>query len=648
MIRCMSVRHAGLVALFALGIASPGAGQRRRVVLLYDERTDFPGLAALNARLTQTLTAALPGGVEVYREEMDLSRFQSDRYPGLLRDHLRAKYADKQIDVVVAAMGPALDFLLANGSAAFPGVPVVFCGIDRRDLAATPLPGNVTGVLLKREFAPTLKLALSLHPGTKRVLFVSGASEFDRRLTDAAKAEFRAAASHVRVEYLAGLPLPALLDTLSRLPPHSVVLASTMFRDSAGGAFVPHEVVERIASTANAPVYAFIDQYLGRGIVGGHLYSMDTHGEEAARMALRIMAGARPAETPVVERAASVDMFDWRQLKRWGIAESRLPAGSVVQFRDLSIWESHRSTILSVMVVLLLQSALIIALLVQLRSRRRAQTALEESQVLAAQQRRELSHLGRVAVVGELSGALAHEINQPLAAILANARAAQRLLRDTGIATAEVRAILDDIESDSRRAAAVIRRVRGLVKKADDAPRLLSLNEVVSESLELAHSDLVHRRVTVDTLLSSSPAPVHGDRVHLQQVLLNLIMNACDAMSDTPPNERVLAITTTTDDGVARIAVRDRGSGIPREALESVFEPFVTTKKHGLGLGLSICRSIITAHGGKMSAINNPDRGATIIVSLPLAGDARPAVAATWRAPALSRETFDAERSAPS
>jgi C4-dicarboxylate-specific signal transduction histidine kinase len=141
----------------------------------------------------------------------------------------------------------------------------------------------------------------------------------------------------------------------------------------------------------------------------------------------------------------------------------------------------------------------------------------------------------------------------------------------------------------------------------------------VGEVLELAHSDLVHRGVVVDTRLSATPPLVYADRVQLQQVLLNLIMNACDAMGDTPPGDRVLTIATATADGVARIEVCDRGSGIAPGALQSVFEPFVTTKRGGLGLGLAICRSIVTAHGGETWARNNRDRGATLVVSLPLA-----------------------------
>jgi C4-dicarboxylate-specific signal transduction histidine kinase len=142
-------------------------------------------------------------------------------------------------------------------------------------------------------------------------------------------------------------------------------------------------------------------------------------------------------------------------------------------------------------------------------------------------------------------------------------------------------------------------------------------NEIVAEVLELAHSDLIQREVRVTTRLSSSVAAIPGDRVQLQQVVLNLIVNACDAMADNPPSERTLAITTADEGSAVRISVSDRGTGIAGESVEAVFEPFVTSKEHGLGLGLAICRSIVNAHGGRMWAVNNPDRGATFHLVLP-------------------------------
>ena len=608
-----------LVALLFVGLARPGIAQAQRVLLLYDERTDLPGLKALDARLVQTLSTGLPGAIDIYREAMDLSRFQSEGYPPLLRNYLRAKYAGKKIDVVIAALGPALDFMIVHGSEVFPGASVVFCGIDRRELGSRRLPANITGVLLKREFAPTLQTALRLQPRTQRVLLVAGNSEFDRRLVDQARAEFQAVPPRVPVEYLVGLPMAGLLDTLRQLPPETVVLYSTIFADGTGKPFVPHEAAEQIARTANAPVYAFLDQYLGRGIVGGHLYSLDAHGAAAARLALQILAGTPPSALPPIEPPASRDMFDARQLRRWDISERRLPADAIVWNRIISPWQRYRTTILIILGVLLLQSGTIISLLFERRKRLRTQAALRESEARATEQRSELTHLGRVALVGELSNALAHEMKQPLAAILANARAGQHLLlQGNGASTAELHAILEDITADDRRAAEIINNVRGLVKKDEAKAQVLSTNGVVDEVLALLRTDLQLRGVVVRTGFCE-PAPlVFGDRVQLQQVVLNLVMNACDAMSDTPAGERLLVVCTTRQ-GDARIEVRDAGSGIAPDALAKVFEPFVTTKPEGLGLGLAICRSILTDHGGHISAANNRERGATFVVALPLA-----------------------------
>jgi hypothetical protein len=312
--------------------ASLASSATRRVVLLFDERPVLPGLAVLADGFVRTLTAGSPDTVEVYRETMDLSRFGSERHNLLLRDYLRAKCADKKIDVAVAVMGPALDFLLSHGDVIFPGAPIVFCGIGIGEIGGRALPSHVTGVLLKREFAPTLELALELQPDTQRIVVVAGTSEFDTGLVEAARSELRNYEDRLAFTYLTALPLPKLLAELSQLPPHTIVLYTTLFQDGAGEPFVPHDVAERISAAANAPVYGFVDQYLGHGIVGGSLYSVAAHGPEAAKLALRVLAGTDPARLAPVELRANSVLFDWRQLQRWGIGENGLPAGSDIRF----------------------------------------------------------------------------------------------------------------------------------------------------------------------------------------------------------------------------------------------------------------------------------------------------------------------------
>ncbi len=247
-------------------------------------------------------------------------------------------------------------------------------------------------------------------------------------------------------------------------------------------------------------------------------------------------------------------------------------------------------------------------------------TRRKAAEMEAKRRESELAHLSRVAMLGELSGSLAHELNQPLTAILSNAQAGQRFLSQDGGNLEELRAILADIVEEDKRAGEVIRRLRLLLKKGEINLQSLDVTEVVADVLKLMRSDLVNRDVSVKPEIPADLPSVRGDRVQLQQVLVNLIINACDAMSGTETAERrlLLAAEPAPPDGV-RVSVSDRGPGIPPAELERVFEPFVTSKAHGLGLGLVVCRTIVAAHGGRLWASNNSEGGATFHFVLPAA-----------------------------
>jgi two-component system sensor kinase FixL len=238
----------------------------------------------------------------------------------------------------------------------------------------------------------------------------------------------------------------------------------------------------------------------------------------------------------------------------------------------------------------------------------------------AARQRNEMAHLSRVSTLGELSGSIAHELNLPLSSILSNAQAAQRFLANGHTDLAEVRAILNDIVSEDKRAAEVIHRLRQWLKKDEVHQSPVQMNDVVDDVLKLMRSDLVNQKVTVDMELAPHLPTVKGDSVQLQQVLVNLLVNACDAMAYCHRSERRLLIRTGIENGcgAVTVSVTDRGGSIPDGKMEQIFEPFFTTKEKGMGLGLSICSTIMTAHRGKLWATNNFDSGATFHFSLPL------------------------------
>jgi signal transduction histidine kinase len=245
-------------------------------------------------------------------------------------------------------------------------------------------------------------------------------------------------------------------------------------------------------------------------------------------------------------------------------------------------------------------------------------TARKAADLQIQRQRHDLAHESRVSVAGELSIALAHEMNQPLAAILANAGAAQRYLQRTPPDLRELHDIVEAIAHDNRRAAGIITRFGRLLRKEDLRWTPLDANDVVRNVIHLAHSDIISRGVSLTARFGEELPSLCGDAVQLQQVLLNLIINACDAMESVAPGARRLEVTTdVSGEGEVQVSVRDSGTGLPEDQIERIFDPFVTSKAKRLGLGLAICRSIVTAHGGRIWAENHVEGGAVFSLRLP-------------------------------
>ncbi len=310
--------------------------------------------------------------------------------------------------------------------------------------------------------------------------------------------------------------------------------------------------------------------------------------------------------------ALGVPQYDWRELQHWNISEDRLPAGSMVRFREPTVWQQYRWQITLMCAVFLLQGALISGLLYQRRRRLYAE-------VQSRQRSAELAHINRFSTAGELTATIAHEINQPLGAILTNIETAEIMVKSPTPDLQEIGEILADIRRDDARASEVIGRLRSLLKKAPFEPKHIDFNDVVRETMQFLSGLAIAREVGLTSFIAPTPLPVKGDLIQLQQVILNLIVNAMDAMSDMPSAERRITVTTARDGNSAELSVSDVGPGIPVEKLKEVFEPFFTTKPQGMGMGLSIARTIVEAHGGRLSAENLAGRGAAFRMRLPLA-----------------------------
>jgi PAS domain S-box-containing protein len=347
--------------------------QEKRVLILFNNRSDLPAIPFVEKGIKSSLKAGTEFHIEYFIEFMDYYRNPDQTYNQLLFDLYRHKFSRHKIDLVFA-WGPASHSLVvAHSNELFPQTPVVISGILREQLKGKNLSPVVAGVLLDIDYAGLLETALRIHPQTRHVAIVNGASKTDLILEKGFRKALEPYARRLDFIYLTRLPMGEILEKVQNLPEHSVVLYYTLLRDAEGKSFIPREVASILSEAANAPVYGCLDTYLGHGIVGGRLTSIEMTGVKAGEMALSILRGEKPSDIPLTAHGTIVDMFDWRQLKHWGISEDRLPPGSIVRFKTLSFWELYRRYIVAALILILLQSGLISFLLWQRAQRHRAE-----------------------------------------------------------------------------------------------------------------------------------------------------------------------------------------------------------------------------------------------------------------------------------
>ena len=303
-------------------------------------------------------------------------------------------------------------------------------------------------------------------------------------------------------------------------------------------------------------------------------------------------------------------IFDWRELQRWGIPESRLPPGSVVRYRRPSLWDEYKLTVLTAVGALVLQSLLIARLLYERRARQRAEIDSRRNLALAAD-------ANRRETMSALTTSIGHELGQPLSAIVHNAQALQMMVTANRAAPDATGEILADIQAEAVLATQIIDRHRTMLRSHQLHKKPIDLHSVIDESLALVAHDMRARQIEATLDLSSTPCVIDGDQVLLQQVLVNLVRNAMDALAETPPARRHITIRSAVTAADVEVSVRDTGTGLPAEIIDRLFTPFVTTKSHGLGIGLTIAQRIVEAHGGTIGAHENLDGGATFTVTLP-------------------------------
>jgi signal transduction histidine kinase len=421
----------------------------------------------------------------------------------------------------------------------------------------------------------------------------------------------------VTFEWFNDLAFEDMLKRAETLPANSAIFYVDLRVDAAGVPLDHELVLERLREKTKAPIFSYVDSYLGRGIVGGPLLSSQEVGRRMANVAVRILGGEPAGNIQTPPLGVGTPVYDWRELQRWNISEARLPLNSIVRFREPTAWERYRWQLAAIFVVLLIEAAMITWLLIERRGRRTAE--LEASDRLM-----EVLHLNRTAEAGALNASFAHELSQPLGTIALNAETAVRLLKGPASELGKLDGLLGDIQQANEHASAVMRHMRELLKRGRESDsEAFDLNEVVSNALSVLVPEARRRNISVSANDIQQRFPVRGNRIHLQQVIINLATNGMDAMADVADGARNLIVETTlAGESCVEVSVSDTGTGIPNQKLSKIFDTFYTTKEHGTGLGLSIARTIIEACGGRIWAENRDVGGAVFRFTLPLIGKA--------------------------
>jgi signal transduction histidine kinase len=490
---------------------------------------------------------------------------------------------------------------------------MVFTAVQQMRVETEKLTENDTVVAAADDFLPLFENILRVLPDTKTITIVSGASPNERFWQGVLKRDLEALTARIEFKWLTELSFEDVLKETSKLPAHTAVFFQLMNVDAAGVVYEGGTALTRLAATANRPVFTYDDAFFGDGILGGPMASVDALSKKAAAVALRILDGEKASDIKTPPTGLASPKFDWRPMQRFGISENDLPPGSTVFFKPPTAWETYRWQIVAVCAVLALQAALIALLLLERQRRHSAEMQSRERMA-------ELAHVNRFATAGEMAASIAHEINQPLGAILNNGETAKIMLESRSPDLQVMKEIVHDIVRDNLRASEIIGRLRSFMKKVPLERKEFDLNDTIAETVKFLSPEARSRDIVLRSRLNGTALRINGDPIQLQQVFSNLILNGLDAASDTTQAEKAVTVATVGNGKFAEISVADTGPGVSQDAAERIFDPFFSTKDHGMGMGLSIVRTIVETHNGQIEIDNrNGTSGAVFRVKLPLA-----------------------------
>lgn len=613
----------GLSSLLILlvSLTAHAQGNVRNVVVFFSYGPNLPAFEKFLTGLNSTIRGNTDQPVNILTEYLDMARaVENDDYPKFIVTMYNDKLKEFNVDLLIT-VGPGINDVLAKyGSSSFKNLNIINVDLD--------LPGRTSlrdlnikkgkEIILNFQAKNSLRHVIDLFPDHHNIFVISGVSRLDLFYTSLmrqAKTEFEPLRHFT---FVSNLSLDSTLRFVGTIPTKSIVVVPAYLQDAGNVSFSTPEVMELMSKNSSAPVFLGITDggFRGQGGgIGGYLFSYANLGSETGRMANEILNGKPIESVTYNENSFYAHMYDWKELQRWNLTNSKaIPSTSLFYNRSTSFLESYKWYILGVILFITSQT-LLIAYLFRLNRRQRAIT---EKMLVTEGMYRSLIHTDRLSKMSILTASLSHELFQPLAAIRATAQAGKQFVLTDRLDADKASNMFENILEDETRATKLIRSVRSLMKEETVGKERVNLNALIDETLEIIGAEAERDGITTSVVLEPQPVFVLGDRIQLQQVLMNFIRNATAAMENNKRQAKFLEVALRLEKDEAVVSVKDSGPGLDPTVKENLFKPFVSTKKEGFGIGLALCKSLIEKHNGKIWADSVPGGGAIFAFSLPV------------------------------
>ena len=554
----------------------------------------------------------LNGPVSIVTEYLDIGRTNNEAYGRSIVEMYNQKYSENGIDLIIAVGPGILPFLKSAGLKMLKNSPLILVDIFTSQTDSVNNASQVNGLsiyLKYNYFSKSFNTICELFPDRKYVYCVNGNGGLDKYYRSILKdSQDRYNGKHEFID-ITGISIDSTLRKISQLSEESMVVMVSYSEDINGLPFTTPEAANLVTKISKVPVFilgsdSFPDD---GGVMGGYVINYTNVGREFGKAANQIIRGTDPKSIEVNLHSFYQYIFDWRELKRWDLLDSKvIPGQSTFLNQEHSFFYEYKWYILGLALFMASQTLIIIYLVRAHKIQKKVKQQILENQAMYNKIVRE-DRLSKMAV---LTASLSHELNQPLTAILSCAQAGIRFLDSEKLDREQAKEIFENIIEDDKRAGGIISGVRALMKLEIREKENVTVNTLVNETLDIMRNEISRHGIRIITKLENNPIYVFADKIQLQQVLLNFLRNSIDAMENNNPDDKEIEVSMKLVKDLVTVSIHDSGPGIDKNMLKNIFEPFVTTGKTGFGIGLAVSRKIIENHQGEIWAENIPGGGA--------------------------------------